>query len=235
MAKKIALLIGVGNYGAGLQSLRCPKNGVSEMRRVLQAPEIGGFDEVISLIDPDVGEMRSRICEVFAQLTKQDLILFYFTGHGLKDMTGDFYLTTAQTQLFANGRPNAGTAIEADFLKREVAHSLAERKVIVLDCCFGAAFAGGVLSMNDNTVDIEAQLGGKGWCVMTASTSSRYALERAGEPLSVYTRYLVEGLKTGAAAESGQRFITARHWHEYVKRRVRSETSAMEPAMFSGQ
>ena len=100
MAKKIALLIGVGNYGAGLQSLRCPRNGVAEMRRVLQDPEIGGFDEVISLIDPDVGEMRSRICEVFAQLAKQDLILFYFTGHGLKDMTGDFYLTTAKTQLF---------------------------------------------------------------------------------------------------------------------------------------
>ena len=89
--------------------------------------------------------------------------------------------------------------------------------------------------MNDDTVDVEAQLGGKGWCVMTASTSSRYALEQSGEPLSVYTRYLVEGLKTGAAAEEGQRFITARHWHEYVKQRVKSETPAMEPAMFSAQ
>ena len=235
MAKKIALLIGVGDYGASLKSLRCPKNGVKAMRNVLQNPEIGGFDEVVSLINPGVGEMRSRICEVFAQLTKQDLILFYFTGHGLKDMTGDFFLTTAQTHLFANGRPNAGTAIEADFLKREIANSLAERKVIILDCCFGAAFAGGFIAMNSGSIDIEAQLGGKGWCLMTASTSSRYALEKTGEPLSVYTRHLVEGLSTGAAAGEGQRLITARHWHEYVKQKVKEEAATMEPAIFSGQ
>ena len=235
MTRKIALLVGVGDYGAGLKSLRCPKNGVAAMQSVLQDPEIGGFDEVISLVNPGVGKMRSRICEVFAQLTKQDLILFYFTGHGLKDMTGEFFLTTTQTQLFDNGRPNAGTAIEANFLKREIGNSLAERKVIILDCCFGAAFAGGFLAMNGDSVDLEAHLGGKGWCLLTASTSSRYALEPAKNNLSVYTRHLVEGLKTGGAAVNNQALITVRHWHEYVKQRVVAEVPAMEPAIFSGQ
>ena len=235
MSKKIALLIGVGAYGAGLESLRCPRNGVEAMRRVLKDPEIGSFDEVVSLVDPGVGELRSRICEVFAGLTRQDLILFYFTGHGLKDMTGDFYLTTSETQLFANGRPNAGTAIEADFLKREISHSLAERKVVVLDCCFGAAFADGFLTMGSDRTAIEDRLGGKGWCLLTASTSSRYALEQVGEPLSIYTRYLVKGLKSGAAAEGARSRITARMWHEYAKRHVEAVSPAMEPAIFSGQ
>jgi formylglycine-generating enzyme required for sulfatase activity/uncharacterized caspase-like protein len=235
MARKIALLIGVGDYGAGFTSLRCPANGVQAMRSVLSCPSMGGFDEVVALINPDVGEMRSRICEVFAQLTKQDLVLFYFTGHGIKDMTGDFYLTTAQSELFKNGRPNAGTAVEADFLKREIAHSLAERKVIVLDCCFGAAFAKGFLAMNDSRIDIEAQLGGKGWCLLTASTSARYALEQEGEDLSVYTRYLVEGIKTGGAAPDGDCFISARHLHEYVTAQVKVAAPMMEPAMFNGQ
>ncbi len=235
MARKIALLIGVGDYGAGFTSLRCPANGVEAMRAVLSCPTMGGFDEVVVLLNPDVGEMRSRICEVFAQLTKQDLVLFYFTGHGIKDMTGDFYLTTAQSELFKNGRPNAGTAVEADFLRREIAHSLAERKVIILDCCFGAAFAKGFLAMNDSRVDIEAQLGGKGWCLLTASTSARYALEQEGEDLSVYTRYLVEGIKTGGAAPDGECFISARHLHEYVTAQVKVAAPMMEPAMFNGQ
>ncbi len=235
MARKIALLIGVGDYGAGFTSLRCPANGVEAMRSVLSCPTMGGFDDVVALINPDVGEMRSRICEVFAQLTKQDLVLFYFTGHGIKDMTGDFYLTTAQSELFKNGRPNAGTAVEADFLKREISHSLAARKVIILDCCFGAAFAKGFLAMNDSSVDIEAQLGGKGWCLLTASTSARYALEQEGEDLSVYTRYFVEGIKTGGAAPDGDYFISARHLHEYVTAQIKVAAPMMEPAMFNGQ
>lgn len=235
MGRKIALLIGVGEYGEGLRTLRCPANGVKAMQSMLSNPAIGGFDAVVPLINPDVGEMRSRICEVFSQLTKRDLVLFYFTGHGIKDMTGDFYLTTAQTQLFANGRPNTGTAVEADFLKRELSNASAERKVIILDCCFGAAFANGFLAMNDDSVDVEAQLGGKGWCLLTASTSARYALEQEGESLSVYTRYLVEGLKTGGAAPDGQSFISARHLHEYVKAQVEVAAPAMEPAIFNAQ
>ncbi|MGC1218988.1 MAG: SUMF1/EgtB/PvdO family nonheme iron enzyme [Phormidesmis sp.] len=235
MARKIALLIGVSDYGAGLKSLQCPINGVAAMQSILECPEIGGFDEVVALLNPDVGEMRSRISEVFASLTKRDLVLFYFTGHGLKDMTGDFYLTTTQTELFPNGRPNAGTAVEADFLKRELSNCTAERKVVILDCCFGAAFADGFLAMSDESVDIEAQLGGKGWCILTSSTSSRYALEQQGKSLSVYTRYLVEGLKTGGAAPDGQDFISVQNLHEYVTEQIRVAAPAMEPAIFNAQ
>ena len=55
MARKIALLIGIGDYGAGLSSLQCPVNGVEAMRSILHAPDIGGFDEVIPLVNPGVG------------------------------------------------------------------------------------------------------------------------------------------------------------------------------------
>ena len=64
MARKIALLIGVGDYGVGLSSLHCPLNGVAALSAVLDCPEIGGFDEVITLINPHVGDMRSRICSI---------------------------------------------------------------------------------------------------------------------------------------------------------------------------
>ncbi|NER79881.1 MAG: caspase family protein [Leptolyngbya sp. SIO1D8] len=194
--KKVALLVGVGEYGNGLKSLQCPANGVTEFQTILAQPEIGGFDEVVPLINPDVGTMRTRIGAVFSRLKKADLGLFYFTGHGIKDMTGEFYLTTSQTQLLDNGRLNPGTAVEASFLKSILGNCYAQRKVVILDCCFGAAFAEGFLTMDSGGVDVEAQLGGEGWVVLTAATARNYALEQAGEALSVYTRYLVEGLKT---------------------------------------
>jgi formylglycine-generating enzyme required for sulfatase activity len=235
MARKVALLIGVGEYGDGLKPLRCPVNGVRTLTSILESPDIGQFNQVIPLENPDVGTMQTRIGEVFAQLAKPDLVLFYFTGHGIKDMDGSFYLTTAQTQLFENNRPNPGTAVEAGFLKRVITNCAAERKVIILDCCFGAAFADGFLGMDDSGIDVEAQLGGKGWCVLTAATSRRYALEQEGEDLSVYTRYLVEGLKTGGAAPEGQELISVRHLHNYIEKNVKIAAPAMEPAIFNAK
>ncbi|MGB3292208.1 MAG: SUMF1/EgtB/PvdO family nonheme iron enzyme [Phormidesmis sp.] len=240
VGRKVALLVGVGNYGTGLESLQCPANGVEAMRSILSNPEIGEFDEVIPLIDPNVGEMRSRIGEVFARLGKEDLLLFYFTGHGIKDRIGNFYLTTTESYRLENNQINLGTAVEAEFVKRVIRSSYAERKVVILDCCFAAAFADGFLSMDDDSVDIETQLGtkelgGKGCCVLTASTSRRYALEQEGEALSVYTRYLTQGLQTGGAALDGQAFISAKHLHDYVLEQVRVAAPAMEPAIYNAR
>ena len=235
MARKIALLIGVGEYGNGLKQLRCPANGVEAMQGLLESSDIGGFDEVVPLINPDVGTMQARIGAVFGQLSKNDLVLFYFTGHGLKDMTGKFYLSTAQTQLFESGTLNPGTAVSADFVKSVIGNSLAQRKVVILDCCFGATFAKGFLGMDDSSIDVETQLGGKGWCVLTASTSTKYALEQEGEDLSVYTRYLVEGLKTGGAAPEGRELISIGNLHNYVHVQVKAAAPAMEPTIFNAK
>ncbi len=242
VGKKVALLIGVGAYSDALGALRCPANGVAAMEGILSNSDIGGFDEVIPIVDPSVGEMRRQISTVFRQRAKADLVLLYFTGHGVNDMTGTFHLTTAETELFDNGDLNAGTAVDADFIKREIGNCYAERKVVILDCCFAAAFANGFIGMDDGSVDVAGQLGvdalaAKGYCVLTAATSGKYALEPKdeAEKLSVYTRYLVEGLQTGAAALEGQMTISLRHWHEYVKERVAVAAPAMEPTIFAGQ
>jgi formylglycine-generating enzyme required for sulfatase activity len=236
MSRKIALLIGVSNYGDRPDPLRCTAKGVEAMQAVLSDPNIGEFDEVIPLFDPDLATMQRNIASTFNQAKKDDLVLFYFTGHGIKDMTGAFYLTTAQTEIFKSGEINAGTAVEASFIQRMIGNCCAERKVVILDCCFAGAFVEGFLGMDDGSVDVAAQLGvqalgDKGYCVLTAATSTRYALEpkSENEELSVYTRYLVEGLKTGGAAPDGELFISLRHWHEYVKAQVAVAASTMKP------
>jgi hypothetical protein len=43
MPKKVALLIGVSHYEAGLPPLPAAPNDVEAMRRVLQDPNIGGL------------------------------------------------------------------------------------------------------------------------------------------------------------------------------------------------
>jgi formylglycine-generating enzyme required for sulfatase activity len=57
---------------------------------------------------------------------------------------------------------------------------------------------------------------------------------KEGEPLSVYTRYLVEGLKTGAAAPEGKDYVAVGHLHDYVKGKVQTAAPTMNPTIFNG-
>ena len=72
-------------------------NDVEAMRRVLQDPNIGSFDGVDTLIDPDPNAMLFAINRLFANCQKEDLAVLFFSGHGITDDEGRLYLTTRLT------------------------------------------------------------------------------------------------------------------------------------------
>ncbi|MBE9098029.1 caspase family protein [Vacuolonema iberomarrocanum] len=235
--RKFALLIGVADSVSGFKPLHCPLNGIAALRDILANPKIGGFDpaNISHLPNPSVSQMRSAIGEMFSRCGHQDLVLLYFTGHGVTDEHGDFYFTTQETQTFENGSLNRGTAVDAIFVREEMRKCSSRRQVAILDCCFSGAFPDGVLAMNDQTVDVERQLGGEGRAVLTAATSTQYALEQEGEELSVYTRYLVEGLQTGAAVPDGGELIRAGDLHDYIRDRLKTAAAAMSPQIYAAR
>src|SRR6056297_3445267 len=96
---KIALLIGISEYEAGLASLPQAEKDVEAMQRVLVNSEMGGFapEDVTVLKNPQRPEMATAIDKLYANHHKDDLVLFYFSGHGVTDESGDFYFSTRQT------------------------------------------------------------------------------------------------------------------------------------------
>ena len=70
---KIALLIGVSQYQSDLTPLPKATKDVQEMEKVLQNPDIAGFERVKTLIDPDTQTMREEIEVIFSELQKEDL------------------------------------------------------------------------------------------------------------------------------------------------------------------
>ena len=80
MTRKVALLIGVSEYGEGIPPLSAPLNDVAAMKRVLENPNMGGFDEVETLINPDIPAMQTAVQQIFANLRKDDLVVLFFSG-----------------------------------------------------------------------------------------------------------------------------------------------------------
>ncbi len=230
---KIALLIGISKYEAGLASLPNAENDVEAMQRVLLNPEMGDFapEDVTVLKNPQRQEMEDAIYHLYANRHKDDLVLLYFSGHGVTDEGGDFYFSTRQTQKNQN-RLIPTTAVAATNVHNWMNKCRSKRLVIILDCCFSGAFAKGLTAKDSGTIDLQQHLGGEGRAILTASTSTQYAFESDHLDLSIYTNYLVEGIEKGAADQDGDGLIAIDELHQYAKSKVQEASPAMTPELY---
>jgi tetratricopeptide (TPR) repeat protein len=230
---KMALVIGVSEYEPGLSPLPGAARDIEAMRRVLQHSDVGGFDDVKMLTNPDPQKMQEAIEALFSGRTKDDLVLLFFSGHGIKDDNGRLYLATRSTRKTPQGDLIRATAVPARFVQDIMSNSRSRRQIVILDCCFSGAFAEGWSAKDDGSVDVKAQLGGEGRAVLTSSTSTQYSFEQEGSDLSTYTRYLVEGIETGAADLDSDGMVSIDELHEYAKGKVREAAPAMKPEIYA--
>ena len=220
---KYALLIGVSEYGEGIPPLSAPPNDVEAIKKVLENQEMGDFTEVTPLINPDSISMRKAIQKLFKQASKEDLILFYFSGHGLTDDDDHLYLSNRDTEK----EYFQSTAIPASFIQAQSRDSYCKRQILILDCCYSGAFR--TFTPRSTDLEIEKELGAEGRVVLASSSATQKAFEQEGEDLAVYTKYLVEGIATGAADKDGDGKIYISELHQYAKVKVGEVKPKMKP------
>jgi uncharacterized caspase-like protein len=140
MARKLALIIGNSQYeDAGLSRLAAPDVDVRALVDILRTPGIGAFDEVTPLLNEGLATVRKAIARFFDAKHRDDLLLLYFSGHGVRDEQGHLYLAVRDTERAVL----AGTAIEASYVTTRMDRSASKRLVLVLDCCHSGAFGHG--------------------------------------------------------------------------------------------
>jgi branched-chain amino acid transport system substrate-binding protein len=227
---KFALLIGVSEYSEGLRPISSAILDVEAMRRVLEHPDMGAFDQVTVLPNPDKGSMEKAVEDLFANRQKDDLVLLYFSGHGLKDQKARFFLSTRDTGRDQKGNFPLATALAATKLQEYITDSHSQRQIIILDCCFSGALVQGMPIKGE--FNIQEELGGKGRAILTSSSPIEYSFESEDKDLSIYTKYLVEGIETGAADKDGDQLISVNELHEYASERVKEAAPAMTPKFY---
>jgi len=233
---KVALLIGVSEYEPGLNPLPGAVKDVEAMQRVLAHPEMGGFaqENITVLKNPQRQAIEDAIYKLFDNRQKDDLLLFYFSGHGVKDESGNLYLSSRGTYK-DNGKLVIPSAVAASYLHGRINYSKSQRQVVILDCCFSGAIAKGMSVKDDGTVNVQEQLGGKGRAILTSSTSTQYSFEQEGSELSVYTQYLVEGIEKGAADKDDDGWISVDELHDYASSKVKEAAPVMTPEFYPVQ
>ncbi len=233
-----ALIVANDEYEQeGLRNLLAPAADAEALGRVLGDPRIGEFDvQVIHNAPSHV--ILAHIEDLFSESRPDDVLLLHFSGHGLKSESGELFFAAPNT------RPNrlGSTAVAADFVQRCVRDSRSRSVVLLLDCCYGGAFAQGVTVRATGDVNVldsfpqERPGGGRGRAVITASSAMEYAFE--GDQLadyqqrrpSVFTAALVEGLATGDADRDEDGWVSLDELYDYVFDKVREQNPHQTPS-----
>jgi uncharacterized caspase-like protein len=234
--KKVALLIGVSQYDFDFEPLPATRSDVEALERILRHPDMGGFDQVTSVIDPPTAaELQAQIDALFRDCTRDDLVLLYFSGHGITDEVGALYFTTRQTQRSLAGSISEWTAVSAAFVRSKMDLCKSQRKVVIIDSCFSGAFLSNSKHKKGQDVLNLAQLMGEGRAILTSSSSAETSQGISDSGLSLYTHYLVQGIESGEADFDRDGQIKVEDIHQYVRRHLNQATPPMTPQIRAEQ
>jgi S-DNA-T family DNA segregation ATPase FtsK/SpoIIIE len=234
VTRRLAILVANDLYETGaLSPLLAPKADAEQLLTLLGDPEVGAFEPAEILANRSKPEIERSVERMFRTAKPGDLLLLYYSGHGIRDAMGRLHLAVWNTE------PDLlhSTAVSASFIKELLEETQASSVVILLDCCYSGAFSSGLKSRAD--VDLERELkAGSGVYVLTASTAVELASDGtsrgSAEPaaLSVFTDAIVRGIATGAADSSGSGKITAADLWAYVRDEVPKKSNRQSPMQY---
>ncbi|TDD41571.1 caspase, EACC1-associated type, partial [Saccharopolyspora elongata] len=220
MGRRTALLIATSLYGdPRLRELRAPAGEAEELQQVLLTQ--GAFDQVEVLRNESKSQIERGIEELFQETGPDDLALLYLSCHGLKNDQGQLLFAACNTEVDRK----ESTAVSSVFVQHQLSASQAGTKVVLLDCCYSGAFSHGLVPKSAERIDLR-QLAGRGSYIMTATSALEYAYEgdelTTSNPVrsSLFTREVLEGIRSGKADSDGDGVITGDELYNYVRRKL---------------
>lgn len=177
------------------------KEDISNIATLLKSSEVGGYN--VDIID-DLSSSEvviSRVDEFFSNKNEDDLVVFYYCGHGVLDkVNNDLFLAFKDT----DPESPAAISLPASHLTEKIINCSARRKVVVLDCCYAGKMVvkrrieqGGGVDQISNEGEV---------CLLAASNGDRSAVAVDGKP--VFTSSILELIRNGGNVSSDRKFVT---------------------------
>ncbi len=225
-AQKKALVIGISNYSY-LRTLDICKNDGTEMFKVLSSLgyEISDNNKLIGEAKGE--KIKDVIYDFFSDRNSNpdDTLLFYYSGHGVPDVDGDMYL--ASSDLDPDEPYRKGFSFGE--LSKMIQRSVSTKVVVILDSCYSGSVK---LSKGDEesaaklgTTIIEEQskkLQGQGKCILSASQALQEAIALTTGEHSLFTHYILQGLKGDPDSTDNEGNVTPESLGMYAYREIMS-------------
>jgi tetratricopeptide (TPR) repeat protein len=190
-----AVLIGTSTYSAdsGFESLPTVAANLAEFETLLRTRT--GLRHVTVALNPSGSVVFGEVLETAVD-EAEDVLLFYFSGHGVT-AGGDLALTHTASR---SSMPGLTTVRYSD-IREGIRASRAKIKIVILDCCHsGKAFGTGTLA-GDQDEALKDLAVIDGTYVLTATdTKTKFAAASGPDGCTAFTGTLLRVLRAGAAS-----------------------------------
>lgn len=221
-----AVIIGVSSYGH-MPVLRYPDDDAYRIFAFLKSPEGGAIpdEQIRILVDEDATHQRitSTMRQIFGKAGKEDLVILYFSGHGLRGSFLPIDYDGMNNQLFH------------DEINGILGQSQAKYKLCIADACH----SGSLLAMRGREPQILTQFyenlarAQPGTALIMSSKSDETSLESSGLRQGVFSHFLIRGLK-GEADQNLDKKVSVKELYNFVFNNVRTYTGNRQSPVLQG-
>ncbi len=226
--KVYAVVVGVSSYDH-MPTLKYTDDDAYRVYAFLRSPKGGALegDQISVLIDEAATKVKiiEAMRSTFAKAGPEDLIMLYFSGHGLNG---------AFLPIDFDGYNNR---LDHETIKSILEESQAKYKICIADACH----SGSLLAMKggtDQTIiesyyDQLAQAKA-GTALIMSSKSQETSLESQGLRQGVFSHYLIKGLEGEADIQPRDRIVTIAELFEFINANVKAYTGKRQTPVIQG-
>lgn len=207
--KRYALVIGVNDYNdPEIPDLSKARNDAKAIAKILK--ERGQFNEVDVMTDdidsknnlyPTKLNIMEKLDSILNYSTKDDLIVFFFSGHGIADNNEKAYLVTVDTV----ADKQYSTSLKVDHIVEKLKEFKIKKSLLILDACREVVKKTKSTSQNrlKNQEFSDAEL----TAVFYSTAKGQFSYEDDQTDYGVFTKFMVYGME-GKADYNGDSVIT---------------------------
>lgn len=221
-----AVVVGVARY-THMPVLKYTDDDAYHIYAFLKSPEGGALpdDQIRVLIDDDATKHKimKAMQQVFFKADENDVVVMYFSGHGLPGSFLPVDFDGFNNKLFH------------DDVKRMFAESKAKHKICIADACHSGSLMA-MRSTTDHSISkyykaFENSRGGT--ALLLSSKGDEYSLEDHGLRQGIFSHYLIRGLK-GEADTNRNKIVTIKELFDFVYTNVKTYTSSIQTPTLTG-
>lgn len=223
-----ALVVGIASYDH-MPVLNYTDDDAYQMFAFFKSPEGGALDDahLKILVDEDATKQNilQHMRKIFKQAGPNDLVILYFSGHGL---------------------PGSFLPIDFDGINNKLMHeeinavidsSSAKFKLCIADACHSGSLLTERGDLIPNTIETyyrSLAQSGPGSALLMSSKSNETSLESSGLRQGVFSHFLIKGLQGGADIDNNK-IVTIQELYNFISHQVRTYTGNRQSPIIEGE
>ncbi len=222
-----AVVIGAADY-VHMPLLKYTDDDAYQLYAFLKSPEGGALpDEQLRLLVDEqatIHNINQAVNSVFMRADENDVVLFYFSGHGVQGAFLPIDFDGINNQL------------KHAALKDMIERSKAKHKIIIADACHSGslfAFDASPTSAVIRKFYDAFEATERGTAVLMSSKSEEFSLEDGGLRSGIFSHFMIKGLK-GEADIDDNGIVTIVELFEFVQHHVVQFTSRVQTPILTG-